>query len=35
MAVLLQFIIGLIFGLGLIVSGMSNPVGVISLTVMA
>jgi uncharacterized membrane protein YedE/YeeE len=30
MAVLLQFIIGLIFGLGLIVSGMSNPAKVLN-----
>jgi uncharacterized protein len=31
MAVLLQFIIGLVFGLGLIVSGMSNPAKVLNL----
>jgi uncharacterized protein len=30
MAVLLQFIIGLVFGLGLIVSGMSNPAKVLN-----
>ena len=30
MAVLLQFIIGLIFGIGLIVSGMSNPAKVLN-----
>ena len=30
MAVLLQFIVGLIFGLGLIVSGMSNPAKVLN-----
>jgi uncharacterized protein len=30
MAVLLQFILGLIFGLGLIVSGMSNPAKVLN-----
>jgi uncharacterized protein len=30
MAVLLQFIIGLIFGLGLVVSGMSNPAKVLN-----
>ena len=30
MAVLLQFIVGLIFGLGLIISGMSNPAKVLN-----
>jgi uncharacterized membrane protein YedE/YeeE len=30
MAVLLQFVIGLVFGLGLIVSGMSNPAKVLN-----
>src|SRR4029079_5506461 len=30
MAVLLQFIVGLVFGLGLIVSGMSNPAKVLN-----